>query len=79
MNKKLIVTAMGLVMAGAVGLASADVKLYGQIDVSANWTDADNDDNRYADYSDDINMRSTTSAIGFKGSEDLLVGLTYLV
>ena len=34
MNKKLLATAVGLVLAGGMGLASADVKLYGQIDVS---------------------------------------------
>jgi len=87
MNKKLIVTAMGLVMAGAVGLANADVKLYGQLDVSGNWTDSDvkaanatresskvgqNGDG----YEDDINMKSNTSAIGVKGSEDLGNGLS---
>ncbi len=41
MNKKLIVTAMGLVLAGGMSLANADVKVYGQLDVSANATDSD--------------------------------------
>ena len=71
MNKKLIVTAMGLVMAGAMGLANADVKLYGQIDVSLNAIDSDT-----PGFEDDINMTSTQSAIGFKGSEDLGNGLS---
>jgi len=87
MNKKLIVTAMGLVMAGAVGLANADVKLYGQLDVSANYTDSDvESDNGTRNsskvsqsgtsYEDDINMSSNTSALGVKGSEDLGNGLS---
>ena len=71
MNKKLIVTAMGLVMAGAVGLANADVKLYGQIDLSLNWTDSD-----APGFEDDINMTSNTSAFGIKGSEDLGNGMS---
>jgi hypothetical protein len=73
MNKKLIVTAMGLVMAGTVGLANADIKLYGQLDVSTNWTDSDvgtDDGTRRSrkvgqdgtSYQDDINMKSNTSA-----------------
>ncbi len=41
MNKKLIVTAMGLVLAGGMSLANADVKVYGQLDVSVNATDSD--------------------------------------
>jgi predicted porin len=87
MNKKLIVTAMGLVMAGTVGLANADIKLYGQLDVSTNWTDSDvgtDDGTRRSrkvgqdgtSYQDDINMKSNTSAIGVKGSEDLGNGLS---
>ena len=87
MNKKLVVTAMGLVMAGAVGLANAEVKLYGQLDVSVNSTDsdvaADNGTRRSrkvgqdgTSYQDDINMTSNTSAVGVKGSEDLGNGLS---
>jgi len=87
MNKKLIVTAMSLVMAGGMGLANADVKLYGQLDVSVNWTDSDvgaDNGTRLSkkigqnglSYEDDINMTSNTSAFGIKGSEDLGNGLS---
>ncbi|TCK19368.1 putative porin [Thiogranum longum] len=69
MNKKLIVTAMGLVLAGGMGLANADVKLYGQLDVSIDSTDVDGGD-------DDVNMGSNRSAIGVKGSEDLGDGMS---
>jgi len=86
MNKKLIATAIGLVMVGGMGLANADVKLYGQLDVSVNATDSDvRTDNgsrpssdvglNGSNVQDDINMTSNTSAIGVKGSEDLGNGL----
>ena len=71
MNKKLIVSAMGLVLAGGMGLASADVKLYGQIDLSLDATDSD-----APNYQDDINMNSNQSAFGIKGSEDLGNGMS---
>lgn len=70
MNKKLIISAMGLAMAGGMGLANADVQLYGQIDLSLLATDSD-----APGYNDDINMKSKNSAIGVKGSEDLGNGL----
>jgi predicted porin len=72
MNKKLIVTAMGLVLAGVMGLANADVKLYGQVDLSLNQDDAA----AGADGDDDINMKSNNSALGVKGSEDLGNGMS---
>jgi len=72
MNKKLIVTAMGLVLAGVIGVSNADVKLYGQLDLSLNRDDAA----AGADGDDDINMKSNSSAIGVKGSEDLGNGLS---
>ena len=68
MNKKLIATAMGLAMAGGMSLATADVKLYGQLDVSIDSIDIDGG-------VDDVNMGSNRSAVGFKGSEDLGNGL----
>jgi predicted porin len=71
MNKKLIASAMGLVMAGGMGLANADVKIYGQIDLSLLATDSD-----APGFEDDINMHSQNSAIGIKGSEDLGNGLS---
>jgi predicted porin len=71
MNKKLIATAMGLVMAGAMGLASADVKLYGKVTLELDAVDSD-----AQGFSDDINLNSNTSSIGVKGSEDLGNGLS---
>jgi predicted porin len=71
MNKKLIVSAMSLAMAGGMGLANADVNLYGQIDLSLLATDSDADG-----YKDDINMKSQNSAFGIKGTEDLGNGLS---
>jgi len=72
MNKKLIVTAMTLALASAVGVANADVKLYGQVDLSLNRDDPA----RGAGGDDDINMDSNQSAVGVKGSEDLGNGLS---
>jgi len=71
MNKKLIVTAMSLALAGAMGLANADVKLYGQITLEMDAVDSD-----VSGFQDDINMNSNTSAFGIKGSEDLGNGLS---
>jgi predicted porin len=68
MNKKLLGTAVGLVLAGGMGLAGADVRLYGQLDVSIDAFDQDGG-------GDDVNMNSNTSAVGVKGSEDLGNGL----
>jgi predicted porin len=69
MNKKLVVTAMGVALAAGMSLANADVKLYGQLDMSLDSVDVDGGD-------DDINMGSNRSAVGFKGSEDLGDGLS---
>jgi predicted porin len=71
MNKTLIASAMGLVMAGSMGLANADVKLYGQIDLSLLYRDSD-----APGFEDDINMKSQNSSLGIKGSEDLGNGLS---
>lgn len=70
MNKKLLVSAMGLALAGGMSLANADVQLYGQLDVSVDATDVDGG-------RDDVNLGSNRSSVGFKGSEDL-GGLTAL-
>jgi len=68
MNKNVLATAVGLVLAAGMGLAGADVRLYGQLDVSIDSTDVDGG-------GDDVNMNSNTSAVGVKGSEDLGNGL----
>ncbi|HFD80799.1 MAG TPA: porin [Gammaproteobacteria bacterium] len=71
MNKKLVVTAMSLALAGAAGFANADVKLYGQLDLALV-----SNDNSQGGGKSDINMQSNQSAVGFKGSEDLGNGLS---
>jgi predicted porin len=87
MNKKLIASAVGLVMAGGMGLANADVKLYGQIDLSLNASDSDvesatgtTDIRKVGQdgqgYENDVNMESTNSNFGIKGEEDLGNGLS---
>jgi len=68
MNKKLIATAVSLLLAGVTVLASADVKLYGQLDVSYDYLNQDEANNL-------SDLRSNTSAIGVKGSEDLGNGM----
>ena len=70
MNKKILVSALGLALAGGMSLANADVTVYGQLDLSLDATDSDS-----GGYEDDINMKSNTSAIGVKGSEDISEGL----
>lgn len=71
MNNKRLTAMLGLLLAGGMsGTASAEVALYGQIDVSIDAVDRDNVGN-----SRDINLGSNTSAIGVKGSEDLGNGL----
>jgi predicted porin len=60
---------MGLALAGGMGFANADVKVYGQLDMSIDATDQDGGE-------DDVNMGSNRSAVGFKGSEDLGNGLS---
>lgn len=70
MNKKLLTSAMSLLLAGGMSAAAADVKLYGQIDLSVRYIDSDANG-----FEDDWNLKSTTSAIGVMGSEDLGNGL----
>ncbi|HFD80798.1 MAG TPA: porin [Gammaproteobacteria bacterium] len=92
MNKKLVVAVLGLGLVGVTGLASADLTLYGQLDLSLNFKNSDFKNanpltGRPADpilalgdningVGDDINMGSNQSAVGFKGSEDLGNGLS---
>ena len=70
MNSKRLRVVLGCLLAGMAGVAGADVKLYGQLDVSVDSVDRDN-----VGDSSDINLGSNTSAIGVKGSEDLGNGL----
>jgi predicted porin len=84
MNSKTGVKVAGLMLVVATGLAAADVRLYGQIDLSLNAKDSDFSANDpivgsgddVNGLGDDINMKSNQSAIGVKGSEDLGNGLS---
>jgi predicted porin len=68
MNRKLLPTMVGLILAGGVVAAQADVTVFGHIDTSLDFTDQDGGD-------DNQNFNCTTCSIGFKGSEDLGNGL----
>ena len=68
MNRKLLPTMIGVILASGMAAVQADVSLFGHIDTSVNATDQDGG-------SDDQNFECTTCSIGFKGSEDLGNGL----
>ena len=68
MNKKILSTMVGAVLAGGMSSATADITVFGHIDTSIDATDQDGG-------SDDINFHCNTCSIGFKGSEDLGNGL----
>ena len=76
MNKKVLTTAVGAILAGAMGFAQAgDVTVYGNVNVSLDSIDRDTGRIPVGGDADDINMESNTSSIGVKGSEDLGNGL----
>jgi predicted porin len=68
MKTKVLPTLMGVILAGGMTAAAADVTLFGHIDTSIDSVDQDGG-------SDDINMNCTTCSFGFKGSEELGNGL----
>ncbi len=68
MMKKVLPTMIGVVLAGGVSVASADIVLFGHIDTSYDATDIDGG-------GDLQRFNCTTCSIGFKGSEDLGNGL----
>ena len=68
--RKLLPATIGAVLAGSMGLAQADVSVFGHIDESI----VRNDNVGGSDTSD-ANFVCTTCSIGFKGSEDLGNGL----
>jgi predicted porin len=68
MMRKILPTLIGVVLAGGMSVAGADVTLFGHIDTSIDSTDQDGG-------SDDINLNCTTCSVGFKGAEDLGNGL----
>jgi predicted porin len=78
MKKTLIATAVAAGML-ATGAAQADPKVYGILHLSIDTYSDDHFDNTTATApavkTSDLNMRSHTSAIGIKGSEDLGNGL----
>ena len=70
MMKKQIPILMAAVLAGGLSVASADVAVFGHIDTSLDYEDADGGGGDF------INMNCTTCSFGFKGSEDLGNGLS---
>ncbi len=68
MNKKLVVSAISMILAGGMSLAQADVTVTGNVNVSINSVDNGT--------TDDVNMSSNTSSVAVKGSEDLGNGLS---
>jgi predicted porin len=62
---------IGMVLAGGMAAAQADVQVFGHLDLSV---DSYDDDCSGAGC-DDVNLSSNTSSVGFKGSEDLGNGL----
>jgi predicted porin len=79
MNRKLLPTMIGAVLAGGMTTAaSADVTVFGHLDTSfVNFDEEfkENGSKPYFDNQDDTNLVCTTCSIGFKGSEDLGNGL----
>ncbi len=77
MIKKILPTMIGVVLAGGMTAAAADVSVFGHIDTSIDNVDvSDNGAGPGApDNADDTNLHCTTCSIGFKGSEDLGNGL----
>lgn len=71
MTKKLLPAMIGAALVAGVSAASADVTVFGHIDMSINNIDAEV--GGVGD--DDTNFHCTTCSIGFKGSEDLGNGL----
>ena len=68
MKKKLLTAAVAGALTVGMGVANADVKIFGHLDESILAWDIDGS-------GDDINLTCTTCSVGFKGSEDLGNGL----
>jgi predicted porin len=69
MMKKILPTLIGAALAGGMTVAAADVVVFGHIDTSWNYRDADGSGGTTN------NLTCTTCSFGFKGSEDLGNGL----
>jgi len=90
MTKKLLPTVIGMILAGGVAVAQADVQLMGHIDESINYinggkytgNDPDLNNTNFSPYvaRGDTNTQlvCTTCSVGVKGSEDLGNGLKAL-
>jgi predicted porin len=77
MTKKLLPTVIGMILAGGVAVAQADVQIMGHIDESVNYIDGSN--SPYVSRGDnDTQFICTTCSVGVKGSEDLGNGLKAL-
>jgi predicted porin len=77
MTKKLLPTMIGVILAGGMAVAQADVQVVGHIDESVNYIDGSN--SQYVDQGNtDTRLICTTCSLGFKGSEDLGNGLKAL-
>jgi predicted porin len=68
MIKKILPTMIGVVLAGGMTAAAADITVFGHLDTSLDYTDQDGG-------FDAQNMNCNTCSLGFKGSEDLGNGL----
>ncbi len=67
MKTKFLPTMIGAILAGGMGVAQADVQVFGHLDQAITSIDTGS--------SDDVKLQCTTCSIGFKGSEDLGNGL----
>ncbi|MEJ2688330.1 MAG: porin, partial [Gammaproteobacteria bacterium] len=82
MNKKLLATAIGVALAGAMSSASAAVKVYGQVNES--YDIYNNSQTSYAcdtgtcHDSSGSGLSDNSSRLGFKGSEDLGGGNAFI-
>jgi predicted porin len=68
MKNKLVNSLIAVALAAGASIVSADVTLYGQLDLSIDASDRDG-------VRDDVNMGSNRSSFGVKGSEDLGNGM----
>ncbi len=87
MTKKLLPTVIGMILAGGVGVAQADVQVFGHIDESLAYVDGGRIQNSggqnfypnlVAKGDNNTHLVCTDCSLGFKGSEDLGNGLKAL-
>jgi len=85
MSRKLLPTVIGLIMAGGVTIAQADVQVFGRIDESLNYTNGGKIDSTNGNISKFVAQGDSNTQlvcndceVGVKGSEDLGNGLKAL-